>query len=483
MAPPQIHARRLAGLVAEAADADQPRGPAYRSLADRLRSLVTDGRISPGSRLPSERDLTDALGVSRTTVTAAYRHLRERGYLQSRRGAGSFITLPTGAHTRTSRALAPGTAAPDVVDLTCASLPAAPGVAAAFEAAVADLPRLLRGAGYHPLGLPELRQAVAERYDARGLPTSPDQVLVTTGALSGVVSALRVLVSPGDRALVEAPTYPNAIEALRRSGARAVTSPVDGAGWHLPTIEAILRQAMPTAAYLLPDFHNPTGMLLDHDGRERLARALARSRATAIVDETLVDLSIDVPDDDMPPPFAAFDPDRVITVGGASKTYWGGLRIGWIRAPERLVTPLLDARASLDLSAPPLEQLVLTRLLSRRAEIVTHQQALLRERRAAAAAAVATHLPGWTFHLPPGGLALWCRMPEPVSGLVADLGEAHGVRLAAGNRFSADGTLGRFLRIPFVLDTTEVDDTVQRIAAAYAHALRSAPARRSVLIA
>src|SRR4029078_3815919 len=136
---------------------------------------------------PSERDLTAALGVSRSTVTRAYAELRDRGFLASRQGSGSVAALPSGSlGRRQGSALQPTSdqLVGDVIDLTCASMSAPAGTMAAYERAMAELPRYLAGTGYHPLGLAALREALAQRYTDRGLGTTPDQVMVTSGALA-----------------------------------------------------------------------------------------------------------------------------------------------------------------------------------------------------------------------------------------------------------------------------------------------------------
>jgi DNA-binding transcriptional MocR family regulator len=129
----------------------------------------------------------------------------------------------------------------------------------------------------------------------------------------------------------EQPTYPNALEAIR--AAHAITVPValdatGGHGWDIAGIEAALSQAAPRLAYLIVDFQNPTGLRLDADGRERLASALARARTPVVVDETMVELDLEGDPLHGPPPLAALAGDLAITVGSASKSYWGGLRIG-----------------------------------------------------------------------------------------------------------------------------------------------------------
>src|SRR5437870_5244450 len=144
-----------------------PIGPAYQSLATSLRVLILDGRLPLGTRLPAERELARALGISRTTTSAAYTLLRREGYLTSRRGAGSFASFPSEASTTGLPWL--GEVDEGVIDLTVAAPTAlAETFLEAAQVAVEQLPRHLGGDGYRVLGLPELREAVAELYRRRG---------------------------------------------------------------------------------------------------------------------------------------------------------------------------------------------------------------------------------------------------------------------------------------------------------------------------
>ena len=140
-----VTASRLVDLVGSASGS----GPAYQGLADGIRLSIADGRIPAGTRLPSERDLTRALGISRTTVSRAYGRLRDLGYLTARQGSGTIAALP-GLDARRPSGLTPAAASEDVIDLTCAALTAPPGFQGAAEEAVALLPSHLGGRGYHP---------------------------------------------------------------------------------------------------------------------------------------------------------------------------------------------------------------------------------------------------------------------------------------------------------------------------------------------
>ena len=459
-----VSASTVVGQLRSGAPQTHSCTPAYQALAEGLRRLVADGRILDGTRLPSERELTSALGTSRTTVTAAYAVLRDRGYLVSRQGSGSVVTVPGGRAG--GGPLAPGDTSGDVIDLSIAAPSAPPGMAEAFEEAVRELPHHLGGAGYSPFGLPELRELLAERYGARGLETTPGQIMVTTGALAALSVVLRAMVGPGDRVLMESPTYPNALASVRDSGARTVGLPLDADGLDPHALDVALRQSSATLAYLIPDFQNPTGTLVDESTRAEVAASLRRQRTVAVIDETPAELGIDVADREMPRPLAAFD-DRAVTVGSASKTYWGGLRVGWLRAPERDVARLEQARLSLDLGVPVLEQLVLKRLLAQRDSVLAHRRSELRSSRDALTAALRRRLPDWRFTVPAGGLSLWCELPHPRSSALCDAVAPLGVRLAPGSSFGVEGGLESFVRIPIAVPGDVLTDAVDRIARAW----------------
>jgi DNA-binding transcriptional MocR family regulator len=439
--------------------------PDYAALAAAVRGLLADGRLPIGVRLPAERELAEALPVSRTTVSAAYRELRESGHLASRRGAGSWTRLPQG-HRVASSGLWTAQDDLDMIDLGCAALSAPAELAPAAREAAEDLPRYLSGAGYHPTGIGELRAAVARGYVDRGLPTSPEQIMITNGTQHALDLVLRVAAPPGATVLVESPTYPNALAALAARRARIVTHglAVDSPGWDTELLLGGLRQARPRLAYLIPEFQNPTGHLMDTDLRERVVAAAQTCGTDLVVDESFVDLPLD--GTSMPPPVACFDRhSRVISIGGLSKPYWGGLRIGWVRASAPLVQRLAAARVGVDMASPVLDQLVAVRLLDRAPAVVAARRAMLAAQRDALLAALAQRLPAWRLTVPRGGVTLWAELDGPISSALSRAAEEVGVRLAPGPRFGLDGTLERFLRLPFTLPPADLTEAVSRIAA------------------
>ena len=320
-------------------------GPAYQGLADGIRMLIVDGRLPVGARLPSERALAEALRVSRTTVTAAYTQLGDEGYLNARRGARSTTALPVAPAATPVVAAAPAT-----LSLAEATLAAPAGAMMdAFADAAREVMPYLNDIGVELTGVVPLREAIAERYCARGLPTEPDEIMVTTGALHAIGLILATYTEPGDRVLVEQPTYHGALSAIMTTGARPVPVAMTDDGWDLDAVHAAVRQLAPNLAYLVLDNHNPTGMTLSEAGRRRLGTIIAETRTRTIVDETIADMWLDRP---MPPPMAAAMTSRrdlVMTVGSVSKSFWGGLRVGWIRAERSTLATIAAVRPSIDM--------------------------------------------------------------------------------------------------------------------------------------
>ncbi|WP_206062843.1 aminotransferase class I/II-fold pyridoxal phosphate-dependent enzyme [Nocardioides piscis] len=199
--------------------------------------------------------------------------------------------------------------------------------------------------------------------------------------------------------------------------------------------------------------------------RAEYAAALRSARVTPVVDEAHQPLALD--GQEMPAPFAAHSP-AAISIGSASKQFWGGLRLGWLRAPEPMMPALLQARMSLDLGAPLLEQLALVHLIENRHAVWAANRERLRRQRDVLLDALERELPNWTFHRPTGGLAVWCRLPAPrASALVADA-ERLGVIAAAGRVFAVEGGLEQFVRLPWTRPTDELELAVTRLAQAWA---------------
>ena len=479
MPPTALSARALENLLGEWRGG----ASAYLGLSERIRLLLLDGRLASNTRLPAERELGERLGVSRTTVTAAYRALRNAGYLQSVRGSGSVVAVP-GVVVPTAE---PSTG---ILDFSQASMPALPGLADAAAAAAGDFARHLHGSGFDPVGLPELREAIAERYRARGLPTNADQVMVTLGAQHAIALLGRVLISRGDRVLIEMPTYPHAYEALRAAGGRLVPVSVTAGsvpaadasgvavekglgladGWDEPALLQALQRSNPVVGYLMPDFQNPTGQSMPIDQRERVIGAAAAAGTVLLVDETIAEFNIDRAGE--LPPFAAHaegarGAGAVVSIGSVGKSVWGGIRIGWIRAEPALIRRLVAARSANDLGTPVLEQLLVTRLLPEMNAILAHRSDQLRAGRDHLERLLVERFPEWTVPHVDGGITAWVNLGAPVSSQLALAARNYGLLVTAGPRFGIDGAFERFMRLPFSPSLTQMDRAVDALGLAW----------------
>lgn len=469
------------------------------ALADALRALVVDGRLLPGTRLPSTRDLAAELEVSRGSVTRAFARLDEAGYVSARTGAGTVVTLPESHGARGSgrggqsngarsghdaRGSAgalglpgPGSLDSGAVNLTIAALPAPdPLLAEAAQRAARALARHLPGLGYAASGLPELREAVAARLTARGLATTADEVLITAGAQHALRLVMDLHVGPGDRVLVDAPGYPRTLAAIRAARARAVPIALGARGWDAGAWADAARVAAPRLAVVVPDYQHPTGLVMSAAARESIALTCARAGAVLVADETCSELRLDGPA--LPAPLGTFDRGGggVITVGSMSKAAWAGLRIGWVRANARTVRELIAVRTAVDMASPMLEQLVALEVYENWDAVLASRRALLRPRRTTLFDALREHAPAWEVRRPTGGISAWARLPTADATRLAAAAADHDILLSPGPAFSVDGTFEHHLRLPFTLPPETLRTTIATLARLAAELTGDAPA-------
>ncbi|OLF15166.1 aminotransferase-like domain-containing protein [Actinophytocola xanthii] len=449
------------------------RGPLYLLLATRLRQLIADGELPDQHLLPPDRTLAAALAVGRGTVVAAYDVLRQEGRLVRTRGSGTRVCAeapdPGTSGTATANPLflhlldRPGDG---VLQLACAGPDALPPeLVAAHHTALDHLSRMSSaGLGYHPAGVPELRTALAARYTAQGVPTTQDQILVTTGGQQALALLARLLVAPGDRVLTETPTYPGAVEVFRDAVAAIRTVRVAEHGLDVDAFAAAMTRERPALAYVTASFHNPTGTCVHTLARRRLARVAERSGTPLVDDEVLAPLGFT----DQPPPIAAFaTADEVVTIGSLSKLVWGGIRIGWVRAAPAMITRLARLKATHDLGGDVLAQLSAAHLLPQLDELRRRRVAALRERHDHLRGELARVLPEWEVTSAQGGQTLWVRLPGTDTESFAQTALRHGVAVVPGSAFDPGRGHREHVRIPYLADPATLGDAVERLASAW----------------
>ena len=452
-------------------------GPSYRRLADAIRRRIEAGGLSLGARLPAERSLADALAVSRTTVVAAYEQLRQEGWLESRRGSGSRVCraglriagaerADRGGSERNTILRSLVESSGSKIEFMGLHLPAAdPYVAEALAHVEKDVSPLLLHHGYWPLGLPALRKSIAAHLTRSGLGSRPEEILVTHGAQEAIALTAALYLAPGRTVILEDPTYVGAIDVFAAAGARLVAIPVGEHGIRLDLLAEAVARETPSLIYLMPTFQNPTGVVTPESHRREIAKIAAERAIPILEDDALANLDLG---ERPPPPISAFAPSSpILSAGSLSKLMWGGLRAGWIRAPEPLVARLARQKALGDLGNSAVSQAIAARLLPRAEEIRESRRRQIAPRLAAMEEEMGRLLPDWTWRRPGGGLSLWVRLPRGNADEFARVALRHGVSVLPGTTCSSSNGCREFLRIPFVLEPARIREGVRLLARAW----------------
>ena len=360
-------------------DLRKAHGPLYRRVYHALKSTIRDGRLLPGARLPSTRELASDLRVSRNTVMLAYEQLLAEGYVVSRNRATTSVAsaLPTSTMPASSRAMHGDPPAVSAYARRLTRLLGTPparstGLQYDFrygEPPVDEFPREIwrrllaararRSArdafGYaDPAGYAPLRAALAEYLKrARGVVAEPDQIVITSGSQQGFDLAARVLLDPGDVVVVEEPHYPGVTIPFEAAGARLAYTPVDGGGLQTHRLPPRAR-----LAYVTPCHQFPSGVIMPLDRRLALLAWAARTNSWVIEDDYVSEFRYEGHPLEA---LQSLDRDgRVIYVGTFSKTLFPALRIAYLVLPRSLVPAFVAAKWATDRFSATLAQEALT---------------------------------------------------------------------------------------------------------------------------
>ena len=318
-------------------------------------------------------------------------------------------------------------------------------------------------------GLPALRQWVADRLSRQGGDVRAEQVLITTGSQQGLDLLGKVLIDPGSGVLVEQPTFLGALQAFSAYQPRWESWSADGLGPCANQLRSGQR-----AAYLVPNYQNPTGHCLSLAHRQALAAAAIDQGVPLIEDDPYGELWFDQPP---PPPMAALAPEQVVHLGSFSKVLSPGLRLGYLVCPRSrmgdLGAKLLQAKQAADLHTPGLNQRLVMQLMDDGFDIDVHLdgvRARYRAQRDAMALALSEHLPdGFEWTVPQGGMFFWLKGPAgfDAAGLLAQA-VREGVAFVPGAAFHVqalqDAEAARGMRLSFVtLNPASLHEAVSRL--------------------
>lgn len=423
------------------------------ALATAITELIGAGLVSAGVALPAQRELAATLGVSRGTVATAFAALEAGGLVASVRGSGSRVRSGRGSRRpREGRLFSFTAARADVVDLSTGALPASRVAREVLAAGLDEAAPYLDTDGYFPAGLPVLRQMIAEQLTRDGLATRPAEVLVTSGAQHATFLAVNELLEPGDLALVEDPSYRGGLEAMRSQNLRLEGIPLSNGGLDVGLVAQALKRR-PAVLYCQISIHNPTGQTMGRSARAQLAELVNRHGLLVIEDACSYNLTHYGPPARTLAP--AVDPSLMITIGTLSKLFWGGLRVGWLRADEARVRALVERRKVSDLAGSVADQLLAVRALARASEARAERQQMLRRHLTSTEAVIGELFEDWVWAPIKGGTGLWVDTGADAQQM-SEAAKRVGVKLAAGPSASPYEGQRSMIRLPLWHEADEL---------------------------
>lgn len=433
----------------------------YEQVADRLQTLIANGTLGPGDRLPSVRKLKQQLSVSLSTVLEAYRVLEDRGLITARPQSGYYVkqtalqrpgepslTEPFAQICEIDLSLAfhlfNDIADPDVIQMGAA-------IPDPAHLPIAQLNRLMGKVlrehpqavhAYNlPLGCSELRSELAKRMLDAGCSIHPDQMVITNGAMEAIYLSLQAVTQPGDTVAVDSPTYFAMLEAMKALHLKAFTLPTHPHdGISLSHLEAALQSGQIQACLLVSNFSNPLGSCLDDVAKKRLVALLNQYQTPLIEDDVYGELNFEGA---RPKAIKAFDTEnRVLYCSSMSKTLSPGLRIGWCIGGQ-YHPRVTQTKAIMNQTTAIAPQLAVAAFLASGGydRHLRHLRRVYQDQTNRMLQAICDYFPAETcVTQPTGGHVLWLEMPNGFDALkLYECALRRGIRIVPGPIFSASG--------------------------------------------
>jgi len=425
-------------------DLSASNAPRYIAIADAIEADFRAGKLSPGDRLPAQRQLAGMLGLDFTTVARGYTEARRRGAISSLVGSGTFVTgtdtppggpIPVRAGDRLaspdfSMNLPPEPEAPELIGRMQEGL----------AAVSADIVSLLRYQTFDPAA-PD-RQAAASWLGSMGLTAQPEEVLFAAGSQAALASILTTIARPGERIACENITYPGIRSLCGLLQLELLGLPQDEDGVDPDAFRNACEAGRLRALYLNPTIQNPTTRTIPESRRKELAR-IARHQGVAILEDDPYGML----SRNAPPPFAALAPDVTWYVGSLSKCIGAGLRLAYVTAPDRSAGRQFErVQRTSSVMISPLTAALATRWIEDGTA-----KALLRHVRsesAARQALAARHLKDFAFRADPDGFHLWLELGNgwTRSAFVSQM-RSQPIGLAESDPFTVGGPAGEAVRL------------------------------------
>ncbi|VVM36188.1 Histidinol-phosphate aminotransferase [Pseudomonas fluorescens] len=413
----------------------------YKSLVDTFAADIRSGKMPPGTRLPTHRQLAADHGLALVTASRVYTELEAMGLVSGETGRGTFvreISLPPGQGSGQMPVAA------GMLDLNF-NYPSLPGQAELLRTALrqlalsGDLEALLR---YQPHGgRPHERAAFARHLLSRGLSVEADQVLLVSGAQHGLAVTMMALLKPGDVIAVDALTYSGFKVLAETLHLEVVAIPVTPVGSDLDALQALCRRRPVRAVYSMPTLHNPLGWVMGRNAREQLVAIARQYNLMIIEDAAYAFLAADAP-----PPVASLAPERTVYVGGLSKSVATGLRVGFVAAPNEWVKPLERTIMATTWNVPGVMSAIAVAWIDD--GTVAQLEAQKREDAQARQALAARVLKGLAYTSHPSSYFLWLPLAEDArADQVAMTLQREGVCVSTAEPFAVSAHVPHALRL------------------------------------
>ncbi|MFN8654727.1 MAG: PLP-dependent aminotransferase family protein [Candidatus Obscuribacterales bacterium] len=479
--------------------AEKPRGvPMYAELARILKESIETGKLTAGEKLPTDRSLASSLQVDRSTVSRAYDELQALGLISSHVGRGTFVTAapinlnPDDSPSEARRSRRPSAsplpasstrsvlwhekfsrfsqasanilnrqpvpyAAPESMISFSGGTPTREFIPHEdFQNMVGDLVRKTDASDMFeyspPDGHPLLREQVRAYLKRNGIEAAEDELLILSGSQQGIDLVGRTFVDANDAVALEDPTYFWALCNFSSLGARCLPVSVDENGLRLDVLESVISRQRVKLAYVMPSFQNPTGASMPIENRRQLLELAGIYNVPILEDNFVGDLSYD----GAPfPTLKALDEQGVVIHQGTfSKALCPGLRLGWLVAPREVISRLLLAKRTIDLSTNSMAQVIVARYLNnglyeKHLDIVRRAY---RSRRDTMDQALRASMPNdVTWTKPQGGMFIWAKLPSGASAReMLALAESEGVTYSPGDMFFFAADRPEYFRLTFI---------------------------------
>ncbi|KRN98737.1 PLP-dependent aminotransferase family protein [Companilactobacillus kimchiensis] len=410
--------------------------PVYRQIVQYVCDKVANGEWAIGSRLPSQRALAESFAVNRSTISTAIDELTSYGIISGEHGAGTQIVsntwslmLPTSLswkkyissgylqeNNKRMQQINRLEFAPDIIRLGTGELDPRLFPQQMWAKTLQKLSTEITSLGYaEPLGIPELRQAIARHMKKLGVDVSTKNILITSGALQALQLIASCMLEEGSTVFTEAPTYLKSLQMFQSAGLNLNGIPMDHDGLKYWEIEKQLKKSDSAILYTIPTNQNPTGITMSNLRRQELMDFCIKNRLPIIEDGAYQELCFD---DEAAIPLKAIDDNgMVMYLGSASKSLAPGLRIGWVIASEPVIQRLGDAKMQMDYGASSLSQLVFAEFLNSGMyeKYLTELKVELKKRRDNALVTLDKYFKDIaTWNVPVGGFYIWLTFNDEV---------------------------------------------------------------------